>query len=89
MPQEIQELLLRKHDEMAQEVVNVRTSLASVHTTLVHISDTLLEIKKDNLTTRSEVDTLKADNNKMKGVLGFISFTGIVYIINFFKTLHL
>lgn len=89
MSNEITEILLRKHDEMTQEVVGIKTSLASVHTTLGHISDTLKGIKDDNLSIRSEVDTLKADNNKMKGILGFISFTGIVYVINFFKSLHL
>ena len=89
MSEEITDILIRKHDEMSQEIVLVRTSLASVHTTLGHISETLKDIKKDNVNTMAEVDKLKGDNNKMKGVLGFISFTGIVYVINFLKSIHL
>jgi hypothetical protein len=88
MSNEITEILLRKHDEIAQEVVGIKTSLASVHTTLGHISDTLKGIKDDNLTTRAEVDRLKTDNNRLKGgfaVIGGIFVTMSAFVLELFK----
>jgi len=85
---EITDILLRKHDEMAQEVVGIKTSLSSVHTTLGHISATLKEIKDDNFTTRAEVDKLKTDNNRLKGgfaVIGGIFVTMSAFVLELFK----
>ena len=88
MSNEITEILLRKHDEMAQEVVSIKTSLAGIHITLGHITETLKDIKDDNLNTKMEVDRLKTDNNRMKGAMGAIGavfIASISTIIGFFK----
>ena len=87
MSEEITDILLRKHDEMSQEIVLVRTSLASVHTTLGHISETLKDIKKDNVNTMAEVDKLKTDNNRMKGAIGVIFAVGVTTLINALKSI--
>ena len=87
MSEEITDILLRKHDEMSQEIVLVRTSLASVHTTLGHISETLKDIKKDNVNTMAEVDKLKTDNNRMKGAIGVVFAVGVTTLINSLKSI--
>ena len=87
MSEEITEILLRKHDEMSQEIVFVRTSLASVHTTLGHISETLKDIKRDNVNTMCEVDKLKTDNNRMKGAIGVLFGVGVTTLINALKSI--
>ena len=87
MSEEITDILIRKHDEMSQEIVLVRTSLASVHTTLGHISETLKDIKKDNVNTMAEVDKLKTDNNRMKGAIGVIFAVGVTTLINALKSI--